>query len=43
VRVLRGTLNDWLYTQGGELKGGFTLKLLGDQLKPSDHRADDAA
>ncbi len=42
VRVLRGTLNDWLYTQGGELKGGFTLKLLGDQLRPTD-RHEDAA
>lgn len=43
VRVLRGTLNDWLYTQGGELRGGFTLKLLGDQLKPTDHHTEDAA
>lgn len=34
VRVPRSELNDWLYVRGGELHGGFTLRLLDEQLRP---------
>lgn len=34
VRVLRSELNDWLYVRDGELHGGFTLRLLDEQLRP---------
>jgi uncharacterized protein YegJ (DUF2314 family) len=34
VLVARADLNDWLYVRGGELHGGFTLKLLDEHLKP---------
>ncbi len=40
VRVPRDRLNDWLFVRGGRLHGGFTLKLLGDQLRPTDRRAE---
>ena len=40
VRVPRAELNDWLYVRGGELHGGFTLRLLDEHLKP---RRPDAA
>ncbi len=33
VSVPRDRVNDWLYVRGGELHGGFTLKLLGDRLR----------
>jgi uncharacterized protein YegJ (DUF2314 family) len=35
VRIPRHKLNDWLYVINEEMTGGFTLKLLNDQLKPS--------
>ena len=35
VRVPRAELNDWLYVRGGELHGGFTLKLVNDHLRPN--------
>lgn len=42
VHVPRAKLNDWLYVRGGELHGGFTLRLLGEKLRRPDRARDEA-